>query len=448
MSEAEPVDSRDFSPDQSRENLSEDPEIVEVSELNQEAEYEDDGEDDQREDRPRSRSPSRDRSEQRQYNSRDRRDDRDELTLFVSGIHPKIDEEQLRVMFDQYEGIKSTSIMRDPHSNDSRGFGFVSFETSESALQAKQGLHGNVIEGRTLQIEFAKRNRPRTPTPGMYQGHGSRRGFRGRGRYGRYMDRRGGGIHTPRFHSHNQAEYRYEDRQNGLRPTPYGRPDSRPEGRENLRAPLPGRLDHGYREREPVRPGYGPGPSREFAERTSYGPAYGRDFRRDFDDRREGQYPNDRREYGGTVYERPRYNDRSDYNRERDPRVGGGYENQQSIPSGQVPHSGGFERGYPRRGGYNDRSGFERGYSDRPYARGPPPPPPPPQVSAPPLGVNSAEYSRENNRYDSRHGYMNPSYMGPGGSYDNYGSTRGPPSGPTRGGYEYQRGRGNNRGRY
>ncbi len=60
--------------------------------------------------------------------------------------------------------------MKDPHSGESRGFGFVKMVTSDQADAAKDGLQGEVFEGRTLSIEKARRSRPRTPTPGKYFG--------------------------------------------------------------------------------------------------------------------------------------------------------------------------------------------------------------------------------------------------------------------------------------
>lgn len=60
--------------------------------------------------------------------------------------------------------------MRDPHTRDSRGFGFVKMVTADEADAAKEALQGEVYEGRTLSIEKARRARPRTPTPGKYFG--------------------------------------------------------------------------------------------------------------------------------------------------------------------------------------------------------------------------------------------------------------------------------------
>jgi transformer-2 protein len=139
--------------------------------------------------------------------------------LFVTGIHPRLSESDVSRLFDKYGEVENCSIMLDPHTKESRGFGFVKMVTAEQADAAKEGLQGEVIEGRTLSIEKARRARPRTPTPGKYFGppkrgqshnippstphHDSSNSFIGDfgaprgggrgGRFDRYDDRRGGG---------------------------------------------------------------------------------------------------------------------------------------------------------------------------------------------------------------------------------------------------------------
>ncbi|KAF9769978.1 hypothetical protein IL306_012524 [Fusarium sp. DS 682] len=110
--------------------------------------------------------------------------------LFVTGIHPKLSEAEVSKMFEKYGDVEKCQIMRDPHTKESRGFGFVKMVTSEQAEAAKEGLQGEQIEGRTLSIEKARRARPRTPTPGKYFGPPKREP----GRPGRYDDRRRGGY--------------------------------------------------------------------------------------------------------------------------------------------------------------------------------------------------------------------------------------------------------------
>ncbi|KXL46374.1 MAG: hypothetical protein FE78DRAFT_30943 [Acidomyces sp. 'richmondensis'] len=90
--------------------------------------------------------------------------------LFVTGIHPRLSEAEVTSLFEKYGQVEKCNIMRDPHTRESRGFGFVKMVTAEEADAAKEALQGEVYEGRTLSIEKARRSRPRTPTPGKYFG--------------------------------------------------------------------------------------------------------------------------------------------------------------------------------------------------------------------------------------------------------------------------------------
>jgi len=90
--------------------------------------------------------------------------------LFVTGISPRLTESEIQRLFEKYGEVENCSIMRDPHTRESRGFGFVKMVTSDQADAAKNGLNGEVYEGRTLSIEKARRSKPRTPTPGKYFG--------------------------------------------------------------------------------------------------------------------------------------------------------------------------------------------------------------------------------------------------------------------------------------
>lgn len=90
--------------------------------------------------------------------------------LFVTGIHPRLSEKEVEDLFAKHGEVEKCNIMRDPHTRDSRGFGFVKMVTADDAERAREALQGEVIEGRTLSIEKARRARPRTPTPGKYFG--------------------------------------------------------------------------------------------------------------------------------------------------------------------------------------------------------------------------------------------------------------------------------------
>ncbi|KAI9902917.1 hypothetical protein N3K66_002269 [Trichothecium roseum] len=199
--------------------------------------------------------------------------------LFVTGIHPRLTEAEVSKMFEKYGDVEKCQIMRDPHTKESRGFGFVKMVTSDQAEAAKEGLQGEQIDGRTLSIEKARRARPRTPTPGKYFGPPKR------DPRPRYDDRRRG---PPGGHG-GRDDYRYRGYDRRQEDRGYGRD-----------------YERGYRD------------DRRYEDR-----GYSRDYDRSYDRRdRDDGYGRDR--YGGRE-DRDRYGPRggSGYDRDRYDRDGG-----------------------------------------------------------------------------------------------------------------------------
>lgn len=250
--------------------------------------------DEPRGDRTRSRSPNGRADDRAPIDPRKPIDDDEEgaintgSNLFVTGIHPRLTEADISRLFEKYGDVENCSIMVDPHTKESRGFGFVKMVTAEQADAAKEGLQGEVIEGRTLSIEKARRSRPRTPTPGKYFGPPKRefRGGHGRGRGDRYDDRRG-----PYGGSWRRNEY---DR--------YGRYDSYSDRRDY------GGRDYGdyrrrdYRDDYGYRGGGGSGGSGSAGGIDRYASGRGEE-RYGREDRRE-ERRDDRRGGGGGYYDR------------------------------------------------------------------------------------------------------------------------------------------------
>ncbi|OAQ94491.1 RNA recognition domain-containing protein [Purpureocillium lilacinum] len=209
--------------------------------------------------------------------------------LFVTGIHPRLTEAEVSKMFEKYGDVEKCQIMRDPHTKESRGFGFVKMVTSEQAEAAKEGLQGEQIEGRTLSIEKARRARPRTPTPGKYFGppkRDPRPRFDDRRRGGYGGGPGGSGRDDYRYRGDRGQERRYDDRRYD---------DSR------------GGYDRGYRE------------ERRYDDRS-----YGRDYERGYERRERGDDYYGRERYGGRE-DRDRYAQRGGpggYDRERYDRQG------------------------------------------------------------------------------------------------------------------------------
>jgi len=107
-----------------------------------------------------SRSRSRSRSPANEGNN-----------LYISNLSYKIKDQDLHEKFSQYGKIKYCKIIKDPYTSQSRGFGFVTFETVEDADEALSALNKTELDGRDLRIEKAKRPRPYSPTPGVYKGN-------------------------------------------------------------------------------------------------------------------------------------------------------------------------------------------------------------------------------------------------------------------------------------
>lgn len=70
----------------------------------------------------------------------------------------------------QFGAVDSAVVVRDPHSRECRGFGFVKMMSDRDAQQAIDALHDFDFEGRRISVERAKRNGPHSRTPGTYLG--------------------------------------------------------------------------------------------------------------------------------------------------------------------------------------------------------------------------------------------------------------------------------------
>jgi len=165
--------------------------------------------------RSRSRSPGAAREGERGHNPGN--------NLHVSGLSHKVDTRDLEAAFAKIGRVKKASVMYDPHTRESRGFGFVTMETGEEADAAVTALNTTELMGKTINVEKARRGRARTPTPGRYYGPPKRndssseveRPYDPRpydSRYTRdYDDRRGGGgSHGGRFDDHRGGGRDYD----------------------------------------------------------------------------------------------------------------------------------------------------------------------------------------------------------------------------------------------
>ncbi|KAJ7500982.1 hypothetical protein B0H11DRAFT_1713740 [Mycena galericulata] len=73
--------------------------------------------------------------------------------LHVSGLSHKIDTRELEAAFARIGRVKKASVMYDPHTRESRGFGFVTMESAEEADAAVAALQGSEMGGKAIHVE-------------------------------------------------------------------------------------------------------------------------------------------------------------------------------------------------------------------------------------------------------------------------------------------------------
>jgi RNA recognition motif-containing protein len=95
--------------------------------------------------------------------------------IYVGGLPYSATEQQLSELFAQHGTVESARVITDKFTGQSRGFGFVEMATEEDAKKAIAALNATQMGGRTLTVNEAKPQEPRSG------GGGGRGGFGGGG---------------------------------------------------------------------------------------------------------------------------------------------------------------------------------------------------------------------------------------------------------------------------
>ncbi|MGE0078696.1 MAG: RNA recognition motif domain-containing protein [Bacteroidales bacterium] len=109
------------------------------------------------------------------------------MNIYVSGLSYRINDDDLRQLFEEYGAIKSAKVITDRETGRSRGFGFVEMENDDEARNAIEELTGAEYDGKVISLAEAK---PKTDKPRT--GGGFNRERRGGGGFNRGGERRGG----------------------------------------------------------------------------------------------------------------------------------------------------------------------------------------------------------------------------------------------------------------
>lgn len=82
--------------------------------------------------------------------------------LYVGGLPYSATDPQLHELFATHGTVESAKVITDKFTGQSRGFGFVEMSTNEEAQKAIAALNGTQMDGRTLTVNEAKPQEPRS----------------------------------------------------------------------------------------------------------------------------------------------------------------------------------------------------------------------------------------------------------------------------------------------
>jgi len=94
------------------------------------------------------------------------------MNIYIGNMSFETTEDQLRQAFAAFGEVSTVNIITDKYSGDPRGFAFVEMSSKDEAVAAINGLNGQDLNGRALNVNEAK---PRAQSGNRGGGGGGRR---------------------------------------------------------------------------------------------------------------------------------------------------------------------------------------------------------------------------------------------------------------------------------
>ena len=86
----------------------------------------------------------------------------DSNKLYVGGLPYSVTDDRLKEVFSAHGTVESAKVIIDRMTNRSKGFGFVEMSSQAEAEEAIKKLDGTDLEGRSLKVNVAKPQQPRS----------------------------------------------------------------------------------------------------------------------------------------------------------------------------------------------------------------------------------------------------------------------------------------------
>ena len=96
------------------------------------------------------------------------------MNIYVGNLAFAITDDELRQAFEAFGKVDTATIIKDKYSGQSKGFGFVEMPSGDEARAAIEGLNGQELKGRNLNVNEARPRADRRGGGGGGRGGGRR----------------------------------------------------------------------------------------------------------------------------------------------------------------------------------------------------------------------------------------------------------------------------------
>lgn len=78
------------------------------------------------------------------------------MNIYVGNLNYRVNENDLKEIFEEYGTVSSAKIIMDKYSGRSKGFGFVEMENNDEGKKAIEELNGATYETREMVVNEAR----------------------------------------------------------------------------------------------------------------------------------------------------------------------------------------------------------------------------------------------------------------------------------------------------
>jgi RNA recognition motif-containing protein len=78
------------------------------------------------------------------------------MNIYAGNLSYKVNENDLREIFEEYGDVSSVKIITDKYSGKSKGFGFVEMPNDVEANKAIEELNEAELDGRNMRVNQAR----------------------------------------------------------------------------------------------------------------------------------------------------------------------------------------------------------------------------------------------------------------------------------------------------